>query len=198
MFTEHAFTIVYLVFMVVAGAVRAPYARRARRDKSLKSRRLGVEVPLLALAGISMQVLPVIYLLSSWLDFADYHLPVWTGYIGTAVFAVAVWLIWRSHTDLGDHFWVTVRICKEHELVTNGVYRSIRHPMYAAHLLWAVAQPLLMHNWLAGASFLPIMLLVLIVRVPREEEMLLEHFGDEYREYMSRTGRIVPPARRGG
>jgi protein-S-isoprenylcysteine O-methyltransferase Ste14 len=190
--SKHPFTWVYLVCVAIASAIRAPYARKGRRGKSLKTRPLAMEIPLLVLAGVSMQILPLLYLLTSWLDFADYRLPGWTGYIGTAIFAVGLWLLRRSHTDLGDNFWVTVRIREEHALVTSGVYRKIRHPMYAAHLLWAAAQPLLMHNWLAGASFLPIMLLVLIVRVPREEKMMLEHFGDEYRQYMSRTGRIIP------
>ena len=143
-----------------------------------------------------MQVIPFIYLLTSWLDFADYNLPVWAGLvvglIGTAVFVVALWLLWRSHVDLGRNFSPELQIGEKHSLVTNGVFHYIRHPMYAAHWLWAIAQALLLQNWIAGLSFLATSLPLYLLRIPREEQMMLEHFGEEYRLYMNRTGRVIP------
>jgi len=85
-----------------------------------------------------------------------------------------------------------LKIRSEHTLVTSGVYRHIRHPMYAAHLLWAIAQALLLSNWLAGWALLVTFVPLYLVRAPREEHMMLEHFGEEYREYMSRTGGLIP------
>ena len=87
----------------------------------------------------------------------------------------------------------------EHELVTGGVYRHVRHPMYTSEWLWSTAQALLLRNWIAGpagaASFLPLY----VLRTPREERMMLEQFGEEYRAYMTRTGRVFPRLpRRGG
>jgi len=64
--------------------------------------------------------------------------------------------------------------------------------MYAAHGLWAVAQALLLQNWIVGPAFLALSLPLYLLRVPREEEMMLEHFGEEYRSYISRTGRVIP------
>jgi len=64
--------------------------------------------------------------------------------------------------------------------------------MYAAHLLWGIAQALLLQNWIAGLSMLVFFLPVYLYRVPHEEQMMLEHFGEEYRSYMNRTGRIIP------
>jgi protein-S-isoprenylcysteine O-methyltransferase Ste14 len=60
--------------------------------------------------------------------------------------------------------------------------------------LWAVAQPLLLHNWIAGFGLILLFIPLYLIRVPREERMMLEHFGDEYRDYMRRTGRIFPRA----
>lgn len=54
-------------------------------------------------------------------------------------FAVALWLLWRSHADLGRSWMGTLAIKEKHALVTQGVYRHIRHPMYAAHWLWGIA-----------------------------------------------------------
>jgi protein-S-isoprenylcysteine O-methyltransferase Ste14 len=57
---------------------------------------------------------------------------------------------------------------------------------------WGFAQALLLQNWIAGLSMLVFFLPVYLYRVPREEQMMLEHFGEEYRSYMNRTGRIIP------
>ena len=64
--------------------------------------------------------------------------------------------------------------------------------MYAAHWLWESAQALLLQNWIAGPSLLLTLLPRYLVRVPLEEHMLLEQFGQAYSEYMSRTGRVIP------
>jgi protein-S-isoprenylcysteine O-methyltransferase Ste14 len=138
------------------------------------------------------QLAGVIYVLTHWLDFADYHLPIWAGWVGTAVFAAALWLLWRSHVDLGRNWSPTLEINEDHALVTRGVYRRVRHPMYTAHLLWGIAQALLLHNWIAGVPALAVFVLLYMLRFPREEQLMLDHFGEKYRVYMNRTGRLVP------
>ncbi|MHC4708716.1 MAG: isoprenylcysteine carboxylmethyltransferase family protein, partial [Planctomycetota bacterium] len=65
----------------------------------------------------------------------------------------------------------------------------------AAHWLWAIAQLLLLHNLIAGPAMVVTFLPLYITRVPREEQMLLKHFGRQYRDYMTRTGRLIPPLR---
>jgi protein-S-isoprenylcysteine O-methyltransferase Ste14 len=147
---------------------------------------------LVFVASIGLAIVPLIYLLTSWLDFADYRLPAWTGWVGAAIFAVAVWLLWRSHIDLGLNWSATLDIREGHSLVTSGVYGHIRHPMYAAHWLWAIAQALLLHNWIAGPAFSVFFIPLYLLRVPHEEQMMLQHFGEEYLGYMNRTGRIIP------
>jgi len=179
----------------VASLIRVPHWWRNKK-KIADDRSTWPEKLLMFLIFIGMQVIPFIYLLTSWLDFADYNLPVWAGLvvglIGTAVFVVALWLLWRSHVDLGRNFSPELQIGEKHSLVTDGVFHYIRHPMYAAHWLWAIAQALLLQNWIAGLSFLATSLPLYLLRIPREEKMMLEHFGEEYRLYMNRTGSIIP------
>ena len=146
----------------------------------------------MALAFLGMQVLPLIYVFTSWLGFANYRLPIWAGIVGAVLFAFAVWLLWRSHVDLGRNWSPGLELRENHALVTDGVYRHIGHPMYASHLLWAVAQGLLLQNWIAGWIFLVVGTALYVLRVRREEQMMLGQFGEAYREYMRRTGRLVP------
>jgi protein-S-isoprenylcysteine O-methyltransferase Ste14 len=64
--------------------------------------------------------------------------------------------------------------------------------MYSAFWLWALAQALLLPNWIAGFSGLVGFGVLYFGRVGREERMMLDAFGDEYRAYAARTRRIIP------
>jgi len=108
------------------------------------------------------------------------------------LFGFSIWLSWRSHADLGKNWTPTLGIRNEHRLITNGAFRYVRHPVYAAHLIWAIAQVMLLHNWIAGYSFLMFIVPHYLLRVKNEEKMMLEQFGEEYRVYMKRTPRIIP------
>jgi protein-S-isoprenylcysteine O-methyltransferase Ste14 len=76
--------------------------------------------------------------------------------------------------------------------VTNGVYRRARHPMYTAIFLFAIAQGMLLPNWLAGWAGLATFALLYLSRVGNEEGMMREAFGTDYETYMQRTGRLCP------
>ena len=112
--------------------------------------------------------------------------------VGIIILAMAVWLFWRSHADLGRNWSPSLELRERHELVTEGVYRSVRHPMYASMWLWGVAQALLLQNWIAGWVSLVMFMPLYLLRVPREERMMLDEFGEEYRAYMNHTGRVIP------
>jgi len=188
---DSTFETIFFVGFIAGSVVRKVYTAGPRGEKPAKRLKSTLDIVLISAAGAGLAV-PLLYIFSPWLDFANYHLPAWTGWVGTVVFAAAILLLWRSHADLGRNWSATLKIRPEHSLVTNGVYRHIRHPMYAAHLLWAIAQGLLLSNWLAGWALLVTFVPLYLVRAPKEEQMMLEHFGEEYRGYMSRTGGLVP------
>lgn len=168
------------------------YRWRSKTNQIVDSRKTALEILLLFLAFVGMLVTPLIYVFTPLLSFADYQLPSWMGWAGVMVLVVAFWLFWRSHADLGRNWSYTLELRKGHQLITSGVYKYIRHPMYAAIWMWGVAQVLLLHNWIAGWSHLLSFSLLYFLRVPREEQMMLNQFGEEYQSYMNRTGRIIP------
>jgi protein-S-isoprenylcysteine O-methyltransferase Ste14 len=192
---DNSFEVIFLAGFIIGCVIRKIYTFRCRHRKAVKKYKSVVDITLISAAGIAM-VLPLFYIFTPLLNFADYHLPEWLGWVGTTVFAMALILLWRSHADLGQNWSAILKIRREHSLVTDGIYRHIRHPMYAAHLLWAIAQGLLLENWLAGWAFLAVFMPLYLIRVPKEEQMMLEQFDEQYRQYISRTGGIMPRFRK--
>ena len=132
------------------------------------------------------------YLFTPWLSFADYHLPRFAPWCGAILIGAGLWLFWQSHSDLGKSWSQSLELRKDHELISHGVYRFIRHPMYASIGLWSLGQSLVLENWLAGWCALAAFSLMYLIRTPREEPMMCESFGEQYRDYMKRTGRLFP------
>ena len=124
--------------------------------------------------------------------FADYPLHPFPFGLGVLLMTAGLWLFYRSHADLGVNWSVTLQVRVNHRLVTAGVYEKIRHPMYSSMFLLAVAQMLVLPNWIAGPAYLAGFGLLYVLRVGKEEQMMLELFGAEYEAYMRRSGRLIP------
>jgi protein-S-isoprenylcysteine O-methyltransferase Ste14 len=103
-----------------------------------------------------------------------------------------LWLFRRSHKDLGRQWSASLEIRESHQIVRAGVYRRIRHPMYASFWLWALAQAFLLPNAVAALSGLVAIAILFFTRIDYEERMLTEAFGDDYVAYMRETKRIIP------
>jgi protein-S-isoprenylcysteine O-methyltransferase Ste14 len=99
--------------------------------------------------------------------------------------------LWAA-VSLGAGYSPRLRVAEKQALITIGTYRWIRHPLYAFGLPLMVGWGVAAGNWFIATTGLLIILLVMLIRVPREEAMMLGVFGESYRAYMSRTGRFVP------
>lgn len=187
--------IVYLVGLVIYVAIRGVFGGRTKRNEKVVSQVDMRDRALVGVVFIGNIILPALYLFTPWLGFADYRLPGFIPWCGAAIMLIALWLFWRSHVDLGLNWSITLEMRKDHELIVHGVYRRIRHPMYAAIFLFAIAQGLLLQNWLAGWGGFVTFTILYLVRTPREEEMMCEFFGESYRDYMQKTGRLWPKAK---
>jgi protein-S-isoprenylcysteine O-methyltransferase Ste14 len=173
-------------------AIRFRHQQRSRRTPKVRRSDRAREAALLTISICGMLVIPLIYVLSNQPRFAAYPFIPTLAWIGTAAFALALWLFYRTHSELGRNWSVTLEIREQHSLVTSGVYSRLRHPMYSAFWLWALAQALLLPNWIAGPAGLIGFGTLFFFRVGREERLMVEMFGDEYRRYMARTHRIIP------
>jgi protein-S-isoprenylcysteine O-methyltransferase Ste14 len=190
--SDNTFKYIFLIGLIVEGIIRFPFVNEYRKLELHVDRFTSVEKVLLFIAFLGTLFIPVLYIIEPVFGFADYNRPFWVGWTGIVVLSFSVWIFWRSHVDLGKSWSPTLQIMEDHQLKTHGVYRYIRHPMYASMWLLAIAQGLLLQNWIAGLSGLAGFFPLYVLRVPREERMMLEHFGEEYNKYMKSTGRIIP------
>ena len=184
--------LVWVAFALCWGIIRYRYGRRARRNREIEEQDRGYELALLTLSFAGYLGIPMLYVITPWLSFADYPLAPVMFWAGVVFSAGSLWLFWRSHADLGRNFSIRLVIREQHALVTTGVYRLIRHPMYASALLWSLGQAFLLPNWLTGLAGLFGFCILYFGRVRREEMLMLKTFGDEYRQYMVHTRRLVP------
>ena len=167
---QEIFNWAWIVLLIVISFVRKTHEYKAGQRTTLKGIPFA-EAALMVFWGALAGVIPFFYIFGSWLDFADFSIQVHptAGFAGTATFMLAIWLLHRSHTDLGKSWSPTSGTRVGQALVTEGVYKRIRHPMYSAHVLWGIAQALLFPNFIAGPLALLAMLALLGLRVPQEE-----------------------------
>jgi protein-S-isoprenylcysteine O-methyltransferase Ste14 len=180
-----------IVASIVMVLIRAPHGQRSRTVPVAKSGKGPRETVLLTIAWVSFFV-PLIWAVTPVFDFADYPLHPIPFLAGALGLALGLWLFHRSHADLGTNWSITLELRERHQLVTSGVYRWVRHPMYLGLLIYSVGQALVLPNWLAGPSYGVAMALLFAFRVGPEERLMLEEFGKDYEAYQATTKRLVP------
>ena len=194
---ELMFRIIFILTYSVFGAVRVFYrsqnpGRESEKDESLKD----APTVLLSVAILGYFVCMFVYiLLPQWIIWAHLNLPIFVRWSGVVLSAIGIGLlIWIHHT-LGKQYSPKLAIQKEHKLISSGPYNRVRHPMYTVFILFSIAVALI-------ASNLLLLIFAILIAVPfhwiskKEERLLIDQFGEEYLNYMKRTGRFLPPIRR--
>ncbi len=125
------------------------------------------------------------------LAWSQVGLPEWARWLGVGLGIVCVALIYWMFSSIGTGITPTVATRSEHKLVTKGPYRWIRHPLYTFGTLFFISFALIVDSWFIAVMAV-LAIILLSIRLPTEEALLIEKFGDEYRDYMKRTGRYLP------
>jgi protein-S-isoprenylcysteine O-methyltransferase Ste14 len=178
--------------IIMTFVIRFPHGLRSLKIRIIDNKKGKLETVLLALMWVAIIILPIMAMATPVFAFADYTLRPVPFVCGTLAMMAYLWLFYRSHADLGTNWSVSLQVRENQKIITSGVYKKIRHPMYASVLFYSVAQALLLPNWVAGPSCLVTFALMFMLRVNAEERMMLETFGQEYESYINRTKRLIP------
>ena len=174
---------VRLVGHLQAGTLREP---RQSYDEGLVTRIMR-PLPVLLFIGSALYILN-----PGWMAWSSIPLPDWLRVAGIGLEILVILSMAWIHRALNKQFSLRLEIRQDHRLVTGGPYHWVRHPMYTVVLTMFFAIFLVTANWFIGLGGLLMVLAVVVTRTPREEAMLLEIFGDEYRAYMQTTPRYLP------
>jgi len=127
----------------------------------------------------------------SWMIVLSVPFPSWLRWIGFALGLASLGIWSWTQVALGKEWSPQLQLRKEHHLVTTGPYARIRHPLYTAMFGYGTSLALVTGNYFFIVFAITI-IAGICARVPKEEQMIIKEFGEEYKAYMQRTGRFFP------
>lgn len=184
--------IAWVILVVGWYTIRYPFERKAKKTRTETSSRNQAEWIRMIISAAGLGLLPILFLTTHLFSFANYvPSPIQTA-LGI-VAGLSAWALFRlTHLALGRFWSVSLDIRAEHRLITDGIYAKLRHPMYSAFWLMALAQAFLLPNWFAGCAGLVGFGFLFFARIGPEEKMMEDRFGLAYKAYCERTFRIIP------
>lgn len=213
---KHSF-IFHSSFFIALSIVRVQGGRIGYSPPSEnKSNRIDLIEKILTTLSVPAMLAPVIYSFKKALmdenvecsSSSKSENPVWKLLLGASLSFFGFSLLHKSHSDLGGNWNVSLAIKKNHKLVTNGMYKKIRHPMYLGMMLIGVGFTFSLpktsaagskkifnvvdQSTLIGSLYLQSVLSLILSRIGKEEKMMIEEFGEEYREYQKRSWKLIP------
>ena len=192
---ENIFRILAAVILITGMAISSYYRRKADRDSGEKLSRKAdgnVMMTVIRVGGLILWLSPFVYLINpAWMAWAKLGLPDWLRWLGVGIGILCVLGIYWLFSSIGSGITPTSATRQQHTLTTSGPYRWVRHPLYTVGSSMFMSFGMMADNWFI--ALLGILTFILMaIRTPKEEANLIEKFGDEYREYMKRTGRYLP------
>jgi protein-S-isoprenylcysteine O-methyltransferase Ste14 len=189
LFFRLLFIAIYAVFFGVRIRYRVGSTRREpeRRQKTVSK---AMKMLIVAILGYFASI--ILYMLDvPWISWSRLAMPPWLRWLGAIGAASSIPLVAWIHRALGRQYSAELAIQRDHALVTTGPYARTRHPMYTALNMFSFSMAIMTSNLLV--LFFAVLVMLPFPWIAREEEnMLLETFGEDYREYMRRTGRFFP------
>ncbi len=192
---ENIFRILAALILFTGMGISIYYRRKADKDSGEKiSRKVDGNAMMAAIriGGLILWLSPLVYLVNpAWMAWSKIGLPEWIRWLGVGIGIFCTLGIYWLFSSIGNGITPTSATRTEHKLVTDGIYRWVRHPLYTIGSSFIFSFGMMADNWWITA-FGILAFILMASRTPKEEANLIEKFGDEYREYMNRTGRFLP------
>ena len=192
---ENIFRILAGLILITGMGISGYFRRKADRETGEKISRQAdgtAMMTIISISGLILWLSPFTYLVNpAWMAWSKVGLPDWARWLGVGIGLLCVFGIYWLFSSIGSGITPTSATRKEHTLSTSGPYRWVRHPLYTIGSSFFVSFAMMADNWFI--ALLGILTFILMaIRTPKEEANLIEKFGDEYSQYMKRTGRFLP------
>lgn len=192
---ETIFRIIAAGILITGMAISSYYRIKADKESGERLSRKAdgnVLMTIIRIGGLMLWLSPFVYLINPvWMAWSKIGLPETVRWLGIGIGVLCVAGIYWLFSSIGSGITPVSATRREHKLVTNGIYRYVRHPLYTIGSSLFISFGMMADNWfiilLGTLAFI-----VMAIRTPKEEANLIEKFGDEYSEYMKQTGRFLP------
>jgi len=193
--TENIFRILAAIVLFTGVGISGYFRRKADKESGEKVSRSvdgTLMMTIIRIVGLFLWLSPLVYLINpQWMAWSKIGLPDWVRWLGVGIGVICVILIYWLFSSIGSGITPTSATRQEHHLVTHGIYRWVRHPLYSVGSTFFVSFGLMSDSWFI--ALLGVLAFIgMAIRLPKEEANLIKKFGDEYREYMKTTGAFLP------
>lgn len=192
---ENIFRILAAVILLTGMSISSYFRMKADKETGEKiSRKVdgSVMMNFIKIGGLILWLSPFVYLINpAWMAWSKIGLPEWVRWFGVGLGVIGVFGVYWLFSSIGSGISPTSATRQNHVLSIKGPYKYIRHPLYTFGSSLIISFGMMADNWWI-ALFGVLAFVMMAVRTPKEEANLIEKFGDEYREYMKRTGRFSP------
>ncbi len=184
--------IIWCLGVIGWGIIRFRPNIKSRKTKIAVAKRPFIERFSMFASQLGLGIVPAIWVFTGFPSQFDHAVSPITVIIGGLIFLASLHFFRKTHKALGKMWSHSLDLRQDHKLVTKGIYEKVRHPMYSAFWLWAIAPLFLLGNWIAGFAGIIGFGTLYFLRVGSEEAMMEAEFGQEYRDYKTRTHKIIP------
>lgn len=192
---DQLFRWLFIAIFVGTFSISGYFRRRARRSGEVIPRAREGNLSLLSrlVFAAPLYLSLLAYMLNpQWMDWSSILLPSWLRWVGAVVgFGMLPVLYWVV-SSIGSNISETFLTKEHHVLVTHGPYRWVRHPLYSVATIGFISLSILAANWFMMAMAVLAIVGISLFVIPKEEAQLIQKFGNEYLEYVKRTGRLGP------
>jgi len=183
--------VVFFGMISISGYFR--YRARQVGEVIPREREGGLAVLARVLCAAPLYLPIVVYMFNpDWMSWAALAMPVWLRWVGAVVGLAALPVLYWVFSTIGRNISETVLTKEKHQLVIRGPFHWVRHPLYLVATIILISLGIVAANWFMLAMACLALIVIAVFVVPREEVELARKFGDEYQDYMERTGRLVP------
>lgn len=192
---EIVFKVILICLYSIFTIIRITFSRLSKKNNSdVEIKESKIRLSFLQIYIASTVIIFFLYIFFdqwfSWGQIINY--PEFVSWIGFCIGLVSLGMFTWVHSFLNNNFSYTLKIYHNHKLITKGPYNYIRHPMYTAFLIFHSSIFLTTGNWFIGIIWIVGLVFIFLIRIRKEEKMLIKTFGDIYREYIHTTGILFP------
>lgn len=192
---ETLFRILAALVLFTGAGISIYFRMKADRVSGEKLSRNADGTPMMLVIrifGLVLWLSPLVYLLNpQWMAWSKIGLPEWVRWFGFGFGIIVVRLIYWLFISIQSGITPVSATRTNHKLVTHGIYRWVRHPLYSVGSSLYISFGLMADNWFV--IFMGVVaFVVMAIRTPKEEANLIAKFGEEYQNYKKNTGALLP------